>query len=257
MLNIHTKQDVLDLVIFGEPQMNATEKIKQELEKLIADGNRIPSLIKGNIASTDFTLAYQDWYTRAIKLVALLGKDRLKDFNSYYLPNPARSVLRPTTYVIRDYISCEEYHRAAQIIESKFTAQLGIVESLFSRIDSVLSDVEGHLFAELQDEELRTALKIAEVNIRAAGAIAGVVLEKHLQRTAANHMIIIEKRDPTISDLNDPLKKEGVYDVPTWRQIQVLGDIRNLCVHIKGREPTEVEVKKLIQDTDNIIKLIF
>lgn len=70
-------------------------------------------------------------------------------------------------------------------------------------------------------------------------------------------MIKIGKINPTISDLNNPLKKEGIYDLPTWRQIQVLGDIRNLCVHNKEREPTEVEVKKLIQETDNIIKTVF
>jgi hypothetical protein len=220
-------------------------------------GKKIPNLIEGKVASTDFTIAYQDWYTRAIKLVTLLAKDRSDDFNSYYFPNRTRSVLRPTTYVIKDYISFEDYHSAEQIIKSKFVSQLGIIKSLFSRIDSVLSDVEGHLFAELQDEELKIASKIIEVNIRSAGAIAGVVLEKHLQRTATNHMIKIGKRDPTISDLNDPLKKEGIYDLPTWRQIQVLGDIRNLCVHNKEREPTEVEVKKLIQETDNIIKTVF
>ena len=95
------------------------------------------------------------------------------------------------------------------------------------------------------------------INLRAAGVIAGVVLERHLQRTAVNHEIIIEKKEPTISDLNDPLKKENIYDIPTWRLIQVLGDIRNLCVHNKEREPTAEEVKRLIKETDIIIKTIF
>jgi hypothetical protein len=246
--------DIIDIL---GVYMRANEEIKHELDELIDDGNKVVDLIQGNIASQCFTLEYQDWYTRAIKLVTLLGNDRLRDFNSYYLPSPNRTAFYPTNYVIRDYICGADYRQSSQIITSKFIAQLGIIKSLFSRIDSVLSDVEGHLFAELQDEELRTASRIIEINIRAAGAIAGVVLEKHLQRVAVNHRITISKKDPTISDLNEPLRRESIYDVPTWRQIQVLADIRNLCDHSKAREPTEAEVRKLIQETDIVKNLTF
>ena len=67
----------------------------------------------------------------------------------------------------------------------------------------------GHLFAEIQDSELSAAVKLKTVSSRAAGAVAGVVLERHLQRVAVNHKIPIRKKDPTIADLNDPLKQKG------------------------------------------------
>ena len=113
------------------------------------------------------------------------------------------------------------------------------------------------MFAELQDEELKTASQLVEISLRAAGAVAGVVLEGHLQRVATNHGVGISKRNPTIADLNDPLKADGVYDLPTWRKIQHLADIRNYCDHKKEREPKEDEVKELIAGTDAIIKTIF
>ncbi|MCJ7812556.1 hypothetical protein MUP95_04455, partial [bacterium] len=113
------------------------------------------------------------------------------------------------------------------------------------------------LFAELQDSELNAAVQLKKISKRAAGALAGVVLERHLQRIAENHKIVIRKKSPTISDLNDPLKQEGVYDVPTWRKIQLLADIRNLCSHQKESEPTDEQVDELISGVNSVIKSVF
>lgn len=33
-------------------------------------------------------------------------------------------------------------------------------------------------------------------------------------------------------------------DVPTWRSIQYLGDLRNLCDHDKQKEPTPDQLKR-------------
>lgn len=216
----------------------------------------------------EFIEAYQRWYTPALKLVSLLGKDRLDEFCSYYLINPSREQLTPSTYVIQDYLSGVRPARtrttmasiifhSQPVITSKFASQFSLLKFLSTRIDSVLSDVTGHLFAELQDRELKVASQLVEVSLRAAGAVAGFVLEGHLQRVAANHGVGISKKNPTISDLNDPLKADGVYDNPTWRKIQYLADVRNFCDHKKDREPTEDEVKDLIAGTDAIIKTIF
>ena len=121
----------------------------------------------------------------------------------------------------------------------------------------MLQDITGHLFAELQDSELVAADQLKKVSKRAAGALAGVVLERHLQRVTQNHRISIRKKSPSISDLNDPLKNAGVYDVPTWRKIQLLADIRNLCAHQKNREPTDDEVDEIISGVNWVIKSIF
>ncbi|MDE0554538.1 MAG: hypothetical protein OXI24_10010 [Candidatus Poribacteria bacterium] len=135
--------------------------------------------------------------------------------------------------------------------------QFQILKSLESRIDSILQDVKGHLLADIQDSELKVADQLRKVSLRAAGALAGVILEGHLQRVTQNHNITIRKKSPTIADLNDPLKSAGVYDNPTWRKIQLLADIRNLCSHKKSREPTNDEVVNLISGVNWVIKSIF
>ena len=94
-------------------------------------------------------------------------------------------------------------------------------------------------------------------HVRSAGALAGVTLEIHLRKVCKNHKIKFRKKSPTISDYNEELKKQGIIDIPTWRLIQRLGDIRNLCVHAKEREPRIDEVEDLIVGTKKIISTIF
>ena len=88
---------------------------------------------------------------------------------------------------------------------------------------------------------------------RAAGALAGVTLEIHLAKVCEAHNIKFRKQHPTISDFNEELKKSDLIDTPTWRLIQRLGDIRNLSVHSKEREPTKDEVEDLIKGIEKLI----
>jgi hypothetical protein len=66
--------------------------------------------------------------------------------------------------------------------------------------------------------------------------LAGVVLERHLAQVCSNHGIKIAKKTPGIADLNNALKEANVVDVPQWRFVQHLADIRNLCDHSKKAE---------------------
>jgi len=136
-------------------------------------------------------------------------------------------------------------------------SQLAIVGSLSTRIDSVLANVEGHLLADLEDRELAAATRLAKENLRAAGAVAGVVLERHLSQVVSNRDLKLAKANPTIGDFNELLKKEGVYDLPMYRKVSLLGDIRNICCHNKTREPTADEVDELIRGVVTIVKTLF
>jgi len=56
---------------------------------------------------------------------------------------------------------------------------------------------------------------------------------------------------------NDALKNSNVIDTPTWRFVQRLGDLRNLCDHNRDREPTKKEVNELIEGIGKITKTVF
>ena len=51
--------------------------------------------------------------------------------------------------------------------------QSQILESLKNRLGTILSDVKGHLLAEIEDDELAVAERLLRINLRAAGAVAG------------------------------------------------------------------------------------
>lgn len=246
--------------------MGTKEDIKKELSALLDEQQKLITLAKDNKDIIEFGTSYQRWYSRAYKLVEALAAERLPEFVSYYLIDPKRKVADAGNYVIQDYIKgigarTNRYDKPLwdtnNLAAIRIVNQLQIISSLSSRIDSVLQDVTGHLFAEIQDAELLAAKRLTKISKRAAGALAGVVLERHLQRAADNHSISIGKKSPTISDLNDPLKNKGVYDTPVWRKIQLLADIRNLCSHQKAMEPTDEQVDELIAGVNSIIKTVF
>lgn len=246
--------------------MGTSESVKNELKILLDKQKDLIKLAQENENIIEFGTTYQSWYSRAYKLVESLAPERLIEFTSYYLIDPKRKTTDAENYVIQDYIKgivarTDHYDKPLWDTNSlamiRTVNQMQIIASLSSRIDSVLQDVTGHLFAELQDSELIAATKLKKISARASGALAGVVLERHLQRAATNHSISIRKKSPTISDLNDPLKQKGVYDVPMWRKIQLLADIRNLCSHQKAVEPTDEQVEELIAGVNSVIKSVF
>jgi hypothetical protein len=246
--------------------MSTSEKIKAELVELLNEQQKLIDLSRDNKDILDFGAAYQKWYTRTYKIVESLAPERLQEFNSYYLIDTKRKTTDAGNYTIQDYIKAigarlDGYKRPLwdtnNLTGIRLFNQFQIVASLTTRIDSVLQDVKGHLFAELQDSELIAAIQLKKISKRAAGALAGVVLERHLQRAAENHQVSTGKKNPTIADLNDPLKNKGVYETATWRKIQLMADIRNICSHQKSTEPTEEQIDELINGVNSIIKSVF
>ena len=152
----------------------------------------------------------------------------------------------------------EEVLNPLSAFSSKFQQQLTILHSAIRHIGSILTDIEGVIQSGLFEHELQAAEDLLKKNhLRAAGALAGVTLEAHLSKIAGNHKVVPRKRSPTIADYNETLKKSDVIDVPTWRLIQRLADIRNLSVHSKEREPTHDEITDLIAGVKKLVGTLF
>jgi len=206
---------------------------------------------------------YQVWYTLALGVVRDVVPDRLAEFEECYR-NSKRKNVDILTYTIGDFLdgitvtrfASEPVFNTATVYVNRFLTQINILRGAETRLASVLGNIEGTVRAELFDNELDIALELQKGHLRAAGAVAGVVLERHLQQIAHSHGVRVAKKQPTLADLNDPLKAAAIYDVPRWRQIQRLADLRNLCVHHREREPTPDEVRELIDTTRAVVKSI-
>lgn len=192
-------------------------------------------------------------------MVKQLMPDRLKEFGELYKLEK-RKRIDSATYTISDYLlglSIISVDPEAVFI-SKFVEHLAILRSAYTRLDSILSDIAGVLRADLFDNEIDAARSLLKAkHLRAAGTVAGVVLESHLSTVCDNHETRSRKKNPTIADYNDSLRNEGILDIPTWRWIQRLGDIRNLCCHAKDRDPTTEDVEDLINGVEKATKILF
>ena len=211
-----------------------------------------------------FKTDYNAWYNESLALIRQLIPDRLEDFKQYY-KYEKRKEFTYATYGISDYLNGmvkKSYGEGITLgtteVLFKFEQQFAILKSLEKRFDSSLYEIRQLLQADLFDSEIDTAKELSSKGFyRAAGAVCGVVLEKHLVEVCSNHQVVIKKKAPHISDLNDALKSADAIDVPMWRQIQHLADIRNLCDHKKEREPDADDLSALIRGTESVIKNLF
>jgi hypothetical protein len=263
------------------------DRFKKDLARLIALGGNLENAMQRSVMQTefdkvlhsqfskdeaaaflkdlpDFHKVYDTWYSESLALLRQLLPDRVVNFVSFYEKPKGRKVTDYSNYVIQDFLQGLRVTFAGQTkVDAsaaipQFRQQLAIVEAAKRRFESSLFEIRQIVQADLFDSEIDAARELLKHKfLRAAGAVAGVVLEKHLRQVCDDHKIAVTKKNPTIGDLNELLKKGRVIDVPPWRHISLLGDLRNLCDHDKDREPTEQEVSDLVEGTAKVLKTIF
>jgi len=267
------------------------KKFSDELEKLIAQGDllhmsiqyectqnefveEVEKLHKGDKDRTkkflerlpSFKSDYQSWYSQAQAVIKQTLPHRYDDFVSYYEFQRVRKEITFDNYMIRDYLQGLRVTRGGgrEVVADgsaavpEFVQQLSILKAAMLSLESVLVDLEAVLQADLFDTEVDSANALAKAGyLRAAGAICGVVLEKHLLHTCGLHSLTPRKKNPGIADLIEALKSGSILTIPQWRFIQHLADIRNICDHAKGREPEKAEIEDLLSGTQKVLKTVF
>ena len=264
---------------------NNASRLKNDLEKLIELGKELevsmllecyPDEVNAELANLhgkkadnyiaslpDFNSKYESWYSEAKALLSQLLPGRVADFVQHYEPAKNRKEIDYTTYRIRDYLQSTEITRGAKIVvgrtaaEPHFRQQLAIVEAALGRFESSLFEIRQILQADLMDSELAAAEHLARHKFyRAAGALAGVILERHLAQVCKDHALNVNKKNPTINDFNELLRSNDVIGIPDWRFIQHLADIRNLCDHSKVPDPTGDQVLDLLLGVKKVMKTV-
>jgi hypothetical protein len=244
----------------------AQETLRRGPDSIDGEGG-LKELVQRQVAKdADFDLGsrYQSWYSKALPVVRNLLPDRYDEFAEQYRP-PQSKDLSVQTYGVAHYLQGLSVSQGGSPLFDPFsvfftrcTTQIDILRSAAARLDDRLADISGVVQAELLDDELTAARELHRTrHLRAAGALAGVILERHLRTVAETHDIRSRKRHPTIGDFAAALKAAEVIDLPQWRLLQRLADIRNLSVHSGDREPTEDEVSELLDQTDRIIKTLY
>lgn len=233
-----------------------TQGLPEKLEKQLKDKK---------IELPNFKTEYDTWYSEAHAVIKQVLPDRLADFVKQY-KDEKRKEIDFLTYGIADYLLGLRTTRrgGSEVVAdgsaaiAKMQIQNSILEAAAKRFESSLFDIQEVLQADMFDSELGAARELARKGfVRGGGAIAGVVLEKHLGHVCEMHGHKSRKKHPSISDYYQLLKENDIIDTPKWRFIQHLGDLRNLCDHNKDREPTKDDVLELIEGVEKVIKTVF
>lgn len=259
------KKDLKELVRTGALLQVAMEYecYPEQVEELYGKEKDGKKLLKN---LPNFGAEYQAWYSEASLVIKQSLPDRFDDFVRLYQKPRPRKDISFENYRIEDYLqglTVTRGYEKAKVVGREaalphFRQQLAILQAVSSRFESTLFDIRQLVQADLFDSELDASRELLKKGfVRASGAVTGVVLEKHLAQVAQNHNLTTRKKHPTIGDFNDMLKNAGVLDTPAWRQIQRLGDIRNLCDHNKDRDPTEEEADELIRGVEKFTKTLF
>lgn len=214
------------------------------------------------IKKSSFRDHYQKWYNASLAAIKQLLPDRVKDFvSSYHIDSKKEKSI--SSYGIEDYllgITLTAFSQESNygFIRHIFDLQYEIVCSLSARLDSSLFEMRQLVEADLFDSEIDSAAMLAKKGFyRGAGAICGVVLEKHLKTVINAHGLKIAKKNPSLNDLNELLKDNSIIDISQWRHLQLLADIRNLCDHDKPAEPTKENLEDLIAGAYKILKTVY
>lgn len=258
------KADLRKLIDLGNSLMNAIQlesvpkEFHSQLKALKLTKEKEENFLK---SIPSFKTNYQSWYSESLAIIKFLLPDRTADFKKFYERSKTRKVLNYDSYTIEDYLQNISRNDGSVTTAAGieiFLQQLEILKAVERRFETSLFDIEQLVQADLFDSEIDGAKELYKSKFfRAAGVVAGVVLEKHLGRVCKNHSVIPAKRNPTINDFNEQLKNNGVLDTPTWRSIGLYADIRNICGHGKGAEPTDDQVKTLIDGVDRLLKTLF
>jgi hypothetical protein len=270
------------------------ERCGKDLDRLVREGDRLLMAMGNEVNNKNFEKqgrkqlgsqqserllkmlpkfrdSYEAWYSESLFLLRQLLPDRVTNFRELYEKPKGRKSINHENYVIQDYLQGRQIARPSEGIEllgeplvydssaalPQFQWQLSILKAAKRRFESSLFDIRQLVQADLFDSEIDAARELLNNKfLRAAGAVAGVVLEKHLRQVCDDRSIKVTKKHPGISDLNELLKQNSAIDVPQWRHISMLADIRNLCAHDKQKEPTHQQMVDLIDGTDKVLKTI-
>ena len=188
--------------------------------------------------------SYQKWYSTALHLIKEnLDDERSKEFTDYYP-------------LIKDYLqfksSLYKPNKDAYIDQfvNTFDTQIGILSSIPDVLETQelrFRELISAVYVELEIDQAEILL-ITDLS-RAAGALVGVALEKHLETMCFVNNIQYSHKE-TINPLATKLYTNNVIDITELKKIEYFASIRNKCDH--PNNITKNEVKELI---DGVKKL--
>jgi hypothetical protein len=199
------------------------------------------------------------WYRKALRVMHKLTAWRSQDAKDHarerhYSARPGSSETGRQTCMGMTIMPNGEMIPSVRLtFLAHFSQQLRILSSVRDGLAYVLADLHSTLYSDVEHHVLTTVYTLSQHgHHRAAGALAGVLLEIHLAHVAAKYRVAMGAKAPDITMLNTALKHGGIYDGEIWRSIQRLGAIRDDWVDGARRDPTVDELTAFLHEVQTV-----
>jgi len=199
------------------------------------------------------------WYRKALRAMHRLTAGRSQDARDHaseghYRPRPgAPETGRQTCLGMTITPNGEMIPSVRLTFLAHFGQQLHILSSVRDGLEYVLADLHSTLYGDVANHVLAAVYRLAQQGHgRAAGALAGVLLEIHLAHVAAKYRVATDAQSPDITRLNTALRRGGIYDGDIWRCIQRLGALRDVWGDASGRDPTIDELTTFLHEVQTV-----
>jgi hypothetical protein len=230
--------------------MDSLDRIRRQVGEYVEEGHRVAEQgyeVWANRDDADhakFSFAYQDWYRKCLGLLEVNGSSALREFTKLYDSDVGVwTKLIPSNYGMSD---------TAVKLRMNIAAQVAMLAALPSELSGRAMDIQSELSYQYIADEYDQALVLSELGFeRAAGAVAGVALERNLHLLAQKHDVDVAPNPPTkkradFSDYLAALKKKGVINELQRKQYEALYEVRKQCSH--PEEPKREDIERLIHD---------
>lgn len=196
---------------------------------------------------------YERWYNSAQPLIKEYLPDRQEEFSQRY--ETVRMGLETDIEFIRE----KEIKSVATLTDKVVRGilfQSDLISSIPNRVEVEELKAKKDISSNIVSNEMQKAKQLFDDgNIRAAGVIAGVALERHLltlcetseQELNFSYMDGITSLAQTLSEANEIGEDDQ-------RLLEYLSGIRNKCSHASQEEPEKREVERMLNQTDEFIR---
>ncbi|MFC4551762.1 MULTISPECIES: hypothetical protein [Halorussus] len=190
---------------------------------------------------------YEVWYNSATPLIAEYLPNRQDDFEEHYREFKERLQL--------DKKARSNIQKVLNAQNSDFDSQQSILRSIPSKVRIEEVRVRRQISEEVSQDELETARRLFDDEVRASGVVAGVALERYLLMKCKNASSEINYNyNDGISTLAQKLFEADEIDSTPEKHLQHLADIRADCAHANEEDPESEDVKRLLEDTDDYVR---
>ncbi len=203
--------------------------------------------IEKKLIPSNFFLKYRKWYSIGKVILENNGdNDSLEEFIDNYksITSTSRS----------QYLTPSMQLGILDIMNH----QLVLLQSLPDYLDGQMYNLELNIASTIMGDELREAKVLLDKKFfRAAGALSGVILERHIKYRLNKFIPRIKYYEKaTLGQLIKKAEENKIFDTSMILKLKYLNSIRIKCDHDKENEPKENEIKDLIEHTDRFIHFI-